>query len=75
MASGKVSFDFRNKDRNSIVAGACGINEVKVFHREEGRFSGSTLVHGIGHACFSIDSSWVTDEFAFTTAHDGMFVY
>ena len=58
-----------------MLAGACGINEVKMFHRQEGKLASSTLIHGIGHGCFSVDSSWTTNEFAFTTAHDGMFSY
>lgn len=57
------------------MAGACGINEVKILHREDGRFKVSTVISGLGKGCFSVDSSWTQPEYVFTTAKEGMFIY
>jgi hypothetical protein len=70
-----TSPSLRHKDKKSIVAGACGVNEVKIYHWLDGTYRPTTLVHNIGHGCFSIDSSFTTNEFSFTTAHEGFFTY
>lgn len=56
-----TSCSFSNKDKKSIVAGACGVNEVKIYHWLDGAYRPGTLIHNIGHGCFSIDSSHCTN--------------
>lgn len=58
-----------------ILAGSCGINEVKVLRPINGRYEASTLIHDLKHGCFSVDSSYKNNNFVFSTAHQGMYIY
>jgi hypothetical protein len=65
----------RNFEDDTIIAGSCGINEVKVFRKREGAYELSTKIQALANGCFSVDSSAVHPNFVFTTAKDGMFIY
>jgi hypothetical protein len=67
---------FSPKNNNTIVAGACGINEVKVFNRGEGeKFKESFRLHGLKNGVFSVDHSWTRKELCFSTAREGFYIY
>jgi hypothetical protein len=48
---------------------------VKVFRKRDEKYEVTTHIQGLANGCFSVDSSHVESEFAFTTAHEGMFIY
>lgn len=66
---------YRNFEDDTIIAGSCGVNEVKVFRKREGSYEMSSLIQGLANGCFSVDSSYARPHFLFTTARDGMFIY
>jgi WD40 repeat protein len=51
---------FSPQGNSTILAGSCGINEIKVYNRTEvgGRFKESFRLHGIKNGVFSVDHSW-----------------
>ena len=51
------------------------MNEVKAFRREGGSYGPATTISGLGHGCFSVDSSWKERVMAFSTAKEGFFLY
>jgi len=65
----------RNFETNTILAGSCGVNEVKVFRRKDGEYKLTSHIQGLDNGVYSVDSSHSEQEFTFTTAHDGMFIY
>ena len=64
-----------NFEDDTIIAGSCGVNEVKVFRKHDGTYELTTKIQGLTNGCFSVDSSALHPNFVFTTAKDGMFIY
>lgn len=58
-----------------VLAGACGVNEVKLFYEENSRHKTACRLYDLKHGCFSVDISNKKKEFAFTTAHQGFYIY
>ena len=57
------------------MAGACGVNEVKVFHREGSSYSLSTVLGNLEGGCFSVDTSPKQPLFGFTTSKNSLYIY
>ena len=48
---------FGKYDKNLILAGACGLDEAKIFHNATGQPTLSTVVRGLKGGWFSITSA------------------
>lgn len=65
----------RRYDKNSIIAGASGVNEVRVFGGEGNRHETGVKIFDIKQGCYSVDSSFKSSSICFVTAKQGFFVY
>ena len=66
---------FANYDKNVILAGACGLDEARVFHNATGQPALSTVVGGLKGGCFSITSAHQANLFSLSTGKGGLFTY
>ena len=66
----------RRHDKNTIVAGASGVNEVRVFTAENSnKHSTSVKIFDMKQGCYSVDTSFKKPEICFVTAKQGFFIY
>jgi hypothetical protein len=57
---------FRKADKNSIVAGAVGTNEVRVYRKDGARYKSTNRIGKLKGGCFSVDCSSKKNEFVYT---------
>lgn len=69
------SAGFAKYDKDVILAGACGLDEVKVFHNASGKPALSTVIRGLKGGCFSVTSAHKANEFSCSTGKDGFFTF
>lgn len=48
---------FSKLNKGMVLAGACGINEVKLFNEENGKYRLAARLYDLKHGCFSVDFS------------------
>lgn len=57
------------------MAGACRLDEVKVYHNDASKLGLSTVIQGLRGGCFSIHAGSKEEEFSFSTGKDDFFTY
>jgi len=62
---GNSFFLRRKSDKNSIVAGAVGTNEVRVFRKDGAHYKCTNRISKLKGGCFSVDCSNKKKEFVY----------
>ena len=75
LVSGKIFKLCSKLQKGMVLAGACGVNEVKLFYENNSKHQLAARLYDLKHGCFSVDLSTKKKEFAFTTAHKAIYAF
>ena len=75
LALGKIIFIYRRQGNDNIIAGASGVNEVRIFSGQGNKHETALKIFDIKQGCYSVDGAYKQPNICFVTAKQGFFVY